>query len=180
MNEVLETAKGINDYGILAITSSSFVVFGLGLMTACFVWFKKIIDGLLKSFLNTNNKDSNLVQIKDISNIYFKYAVEQVCRVIKRIREENNITQREATALKIRALVRNIHEERNQSFDNYFFKGKKLSDYTTDKWIERIALAIENEIYNEAGANNKRARTNIEMAYGEIENDFIKQFTNDE
>ena len=38
-----------------------------------------------------------------------------------------------------------------------------------------MAQVFEGEIYNEAGANNRRAYTNVRMAYDEIENDFMQR-----
>ena len=91
------------------------------------------------------------------------------------MREENNIRDREATSRKIRTLLKNIHDERNRAFDSYTYKGRKLSEYTDEAWIERVAQTVEGEIYNEAGANNRRAYTNVRMAYDEIENDFMQR-----
>ena len=94
------------------------------------------------------------LRIKNTSSTYFDLSVEKVCRLIKKIGEENHIVDRKATVDKIHNLVRNLHEDRNSRFDCYSYRGKKLSDYTNPDWVEWVSKVIENEIYNENGANN--------------------------
>lgn len=99
-------------------------------------------------------------------------AVEKVCRIIKKVRDENHIADREATAEKVRTLLTNIHEDRNSRFDSFKYKGKALSDYTNPEWIEWVAEVVEGELYNDAGANNGRAYTNVKAVYANIKLDF--------
>ena len=193
--EVLKTAQGIGDLGMLTVAAAFFVVLSGAMMLGMFRWFRKIIDNTLRGnsactadirsrlddiadgvgTISEGLRPETRLRIKETVGIHFRYAVERVCRVIKRVREENNIDNRAATARKIRTLLKNIHDERNQALDCYTYKGRKLSDYTSEGWIERVAQVVEGEIYNEAGANNRRAFTNVSMAYGEIENDFMQR-----
>lgn len=62
------------------------------------------------------------LRIKNTSGIYFDFAVEKVCRIIKKVREENHIIDREATKAKIRTLLINLHEDRNSRFDYYTYR----------------------------------------------------------
>lgn len=199
VDEVLGTAKGISDFGMMAIAAAFFLILSGVLMLSCFKWFRKIIDNMVQdnSICSSNIKNrlddiadgmgsiieglrpETLLRIRETAAIHFKYAIERVCRLIKRIREENNIHNKEATARKIRALLKNIHDERDRAFDAYTYKGKKLSDYTCHEWIEKIAIVVENEIYHSEGPNNKRAYTNVLMAYDEIENEFLRRLSED-
>lgn len=185
-------AKGISDWGMMAMTAAFFLVLSAGLMVACFKWFKSIINDIIKGqkdtmselLEETRNQNSMLatlteglkpevqLRIKNTSNVYFDLAKEQVCRMIKKIREENHIVDREATGKKIRSLLRNLHEDRNSRFDCYTYKGNKLSSYTNSDWIEKVALVVESEIYNESGPNNGRAYTNVSTVYDDIKLDF--------
>lgn len=185
-------AKGISDWGMMAMTAAFFLVLSAGLMVACFKWFKSIINDIIKGqkdtmselLEETRTQNSMLatlteglkpevqLRIKNTSNVYFDLAKEQVCRMIKKIREENHIADREATGKKIRSLLRNLHEDRNSSFDCYTYKGNKLSSYTNSDWIEKVALVVESEIYNESGPNNGRAYTNVSTVYDDIKLDF--------
>lgn len=113
-----------------------------------------------------------LLRIKTISNVFFDLSVERVCRIIKRVREENHIKDREATKTKIRTLLTNHHEDRNSKLDVFHYRGRKLSSYTDTAWIEKVAKVVEGEIYNETGENNGRAYTNVTAAYDSIKLDF--------
>lgn len=83
-----------------------------------------------------------------------------------------DLTSAEATAEKIRTLLTNIHEDRNSKLDSFRFRGKPLSDYCNPDWVEQVAKVVEGELYNENGANNRRAYTNVKAAYDNIKLDF--------
>lgn len=192
VNSALQTGKGISDFGMMAMTAGFFLVLSAGMMIACFRWFMKVInDTLLFRSENLNDlskqiAENNIVmrriaeglmpetqmRVKTISNAFFDVSVEKVCRIIKKIREENHISDREATKKKIRVLLTNLHEDRNSKFDSFTYRGRKLSTYTDRNWIEQIANIIESEIYNENGENNGRAYTNVESAYANIRLEF--------
>lgn len=189
---VTEVARGINDYGMMAIAASFFLLLSAIMMVACFKWFKTIIDGIIKNsdammkdlLKETRNQNETLsdiseglkpetqLRIKNISGVYFDLAIEQVCRIIKKIRAENHIADMNATKTKIHTLVRNLHENRNSRFDTFTYRGRKLSEYTNHKWIDEVSIVIEAEIYSESGVNNSRAFTNVSTVYENIKLDF--------
>lgn len=191
-DQVTTIAKGISDWGMMAITAAFFLILSAGLMIACFKWFKSIINGIINStgktmsdLLNETRaqnemladiseglRQETILRIKNTSGVHFDLSVEKICRLIKRIREENHIADRKATVDKIHALVKNLHEDRNSRFDCYSYRGKKLSSYTNTEWIEWVSKVIENEIYNENGTNNNRAYTNVQAVYENIKLDF--------
>lgn len=192
-------AKGIGDIGMMAMTAAFFLLLSASLMIACFKWFKSVVNEVMtthKDMLEDLNKqmtENNRVmsriaeglmpetqlRIKNTSSVYFDLAKEQVCRMIKKIREENHIIDHEATGKKIRNLLRNIHEDRNSRFDCYTYRGKKLSAYTSPEWIEKVAQVVEGEIYNASGPNNSRAYTNVAAAYDDIKLDFYHRLNNE-
>ena len=112
------------------------------------------------------------LRIKNISGVFFDLSVERVCRIIKRVRQEKHIVDKEATRTKIRTLLTNLFEDRNSKLDTFTYRGKKLSEYSNLDWIEWVAQVVENEIYNEAGENNGRAYSNVCMVYEKIKLDF--------
>lgn len=192
INDTLQIAKGISDYGIMIVICAFFLVLSGALMIVCFKWFKNIIEKMmsdysdkLKHIQETDNKiveamvdiaegliPETQLRIKNISNVYFDLAVEKVCRLIKRLREENHIDDREAEGKKIRTLLRNIHEDRNSKLDSFRFRGKPLSEYCNPDWVEQVAKVVEGELYDEAGANNGRAFTNVKAVYDNIKINF--------
>lgn len=198
VNAALQTGKGISDFGMMAITAGFFLVLSALLMVACFRWFMNMVNQLMTSQkeINQDYKDTmrqlleetraqnerlnvlseslmpeTQLRIKTLSNVFFDLSVEKV-RIIKKVREENHISDKEATARKIRTLLTNIHEDRNSKLDCFSYRGNRLSEYTERKWIEQVAKAVEAEIYNENGANNGRAYTNVESVYANIRLEF--------
>lgn len=196
-DQVTAIAKGITDWGMMAVTAAFFLVLSAGLMIACFKWFKKSLSDLLTFTselrnLNDQFERNNRVmesiaegllpetqlRIKNTSGAYFDLSVEKICRLIKKIREENHIVDKKATINKIHSLVKNLHEDRNSRFDCYTYRGKKLSAYTNPEWVEWVSKVIENELYNDNGTNNNRAYTNIQSVYENIKLDFYHRINN--
>lgn len=194
----LDVAKGISDYGIMIIICAIFLLLSSGLMVACFRWFKSVIESILNDYsdkltnlqeLATKNGEAMIdiaeglipetqLRIKSISGVFFDLAVEKVCRIIKKIREENHIADKDATKAKIHTLLHNLYEDRNSRFDNFRYRGKRLSEYCSPEWIEWVVKVVENELYNETGPNNGRAYTNVKAVYDNIKLDFYHRITN--
>ena len=192
VNDTIEIAKGISDYGIMIIICAVFLLLSSALMISCFKWFKSVMENIMTDYSDrlevlqkTANKSTEAMvdiaeglipetqlRIKNISSVFFDLATERVCRMIKKIREENHITNKEATKAKIRTLLRNLYEDRNSKFDSFRYRGKTLSQYSNPEWVEWVAQVVENELYNEAGANNGRAYTNVKAVYENIKLDF--------
>lgn len=188
--EIVSVAKGISDYGALAVLSASFILISVITQFSIFRWFKNIIDSLIKNTscaiddLLKETKMQNeqltdiaeglrprtMLEIKDITKTCFDLSVEKVCQMIKRVKEENNIHDEESTKKKIRLLLTNLHEDRNSRFDNHIFKGKPLTYYTSTEWIDWVEDVVIKEVYSET-MNEKRARTNVIAVYDRIKLD---------
>ena len=198
MNEVqhvTEVAKGISDLGLMAVTAAFFLLLSAAMMIAIFRWFKNIINDMIQELKNGMKdlteetwKQNDMLQdiseglrtetqlrIRNLTGFAFDLTVEQVCRLIKRVRKENHIIDHEATAEKIRKSLKVIHEDRNSRFDPFTYHGKPLSDFCAPEWVEDVAKVVESEIYNEDGENNARAYTNVKLAYDNIKTDFYQR-----
>ena len=192
INAVTDVAQSIGDLGALVVIGAAFIILSLVMWIAIFKWFKSIINEILvqsktdmQEILNETKKQNEMLcdvseglrtetqlRLKNLTGIAFDLSVEQVCRLIKRIREENHIADREATRKKIRKQLRIIHDDRNSRFDPFTYRGKCISTFCSDEWIDQVAVIVESEIYHEQGLNNKRAYTNVKMAYDDIKLDF--------
>lgn len=198
MNEVqhvTEVAKGISDLGLMAVTAAFFLLLSAAMMIAIFRWFKNIINDMIqeqkngmKDLTEETRKQNDMLQdiseglrtetqlrIRNLTGFAFDLTVEQVCRLIKRVRKENHIIDHEATSEKIRKSLKVIHEDRNSRFDPFTYHGKPLSDFCAPEWVEDVAKVVESEIYNEDGENNARAYTNVKLAYDNIKTDFYQR-----
>lgn len=189
--QIVHAAEGISNFGLLAVAAAAFILLSVGLWFGIFVWFKNIINDMLtrnaqdmSSLISKTEKQNGLLyeiadglrpttlmQAKERADLCFDLSVEKVCRLIKRVRQENNIIDREKTKKKIQSLLTNIHDERNSRFDNIQFRGRALSFYTSKDWIDWVAAVVENEIYSDT-VNNGRAYTNVDAVYDRIRNDF--------
>ena len=198
VQQVGEVARGISDFGMMAVTAAFFLILSAAMMIAIFRWFKSIIERMmednrksLQELARTTNAQNDMLQdisdglrtetmlrLRNLMGFAFDLSVEQVCRLIKRTREENHISDHEATASKIRKSLQVIHNDRNSRFDPFTYRGKPISGYCNPKWVEEVATVVEDEIYHEDGANNARAYTNVKLAYDNIKTDFYKRLNN--
>ena len=195
VSQVTQVAKGISDYGMMAITAAFFLLLSAAMMVALFRWFKRIIEQMMQdqkdsmhNLAEETRKQNDMLQdiseglrpetllrIRNLTGFAFDLSIEQVCRLIKRVREENHIIDHEATAAKIRKSLLVIHNDRNSRFDSFTYRGKSISEFCSSAWVEDVAKIVEGEIYNEDGANNARAYTNIKLAYDNIKTDFYQR-----
>ena len=195
VSQVTQLAKGISDYGMMAITAAFFLLLSAAMMVALFRWFKSIIEQMMQdqkdsmhNLAEETRKQNDMLQdiseglrpetllrIRNLTGFAFDLSIEQVCRLIKRVREENHIIDHEATAAKIRKSLLVIHNDRNSRFDSFTYRGKSISEFCSSAWVEDVAKIVEGEIYNEDGANNARAYTNIKLAYDNIKTDFYQR-----
>ena len=194
VQQVTEIAKGISDYGLMAVTAAFFLLLSAAMMIAIFRWFKSMINRMLEQqeslrqlldILQDNNaaiknlaerlEPETQMRIRNLTGFAFDLTVEQVCRLIKRVRKENHIIDHEATAEKIRKSLKVIHDDRNSRFDPFTYHGKPLSEFCAPEWVEDVAQVVESEIYNEDGENNARAYTNVKLAYDNIKTDFYQR-----
>lgn len=192
IGSAIETGKAIGDVGMMAITAGFFLVLSGILMVVCFKWFIRLINSMMedqketmKQLLEeTRNQNSKLSEISEglapgnqlktkvISNAFFDLGVEKVCQVIKRVRIENHIIDREATEKKVLKLLKNLHEDRNTKLDSFTYLGQPLSSYTNADWVDKVKDVVLGEIYNPNEVNDDRARTNVMAVYDQIKLDF--------
>lgn len=125
-----------------------------------------IRDGLL---------DETLLQIKNTSSMAFGFSAYEVLEVIKTVRKENNIINKEKTSLKIRKLVSNLYRDIKSKLDCYPYKGKSLSDFMDDAWIDKVTSCVESEVYHDKGENSAREHTNVFAVFDEIKIEFYNK-----
>lgn len=195
MNEVTQTidvAKGISDYGFGAIAAGAFVVLGIVMFLAMFTWFKNMLSQLVSDNVEKMNElleetkrqnamllairdgllDETMLQVKNTSSMAFDLSAYDILEIINTVRKENNISNREATIHKIHKLVGNQYRCIKSKMDCYPFKGRHLSDYMKDDWVDKVSAIVEAEVYHDKGANANREHTNVFAAFDEIKLEF--------
>ena len=196
--EVDVIAKNISDLGMMAVTAAFFLVLTGLLWVACFRWFKSIIDHMIKGnnqmvsdlLVETRKQNDMLtdiseglkpetqLRIKHTTGVFFDLAIEKVCRIINKVREENHIADKVATVAKIRTLIENLHEDRNSRLDSFMYRGRTLSSYTNVQWIEWVAEVVEHEVYADS-VNHGREYTNVQAVYERIKIDFYHRMNHE-
>lgn len=198
----LEVAKGITDYGLMVVIAAFFLLLSAGMMVALFRWFKELVNSRQETETEALKQQTENIQqvftaieklclqitpiaesvksetksrVQSVAELAFQLNIEQVCRLIKRVRKENHIANRENTAAKVRKSLKVLYEERSKYFDSFTYCGHPLSDYTSEDWIEQVAQTVETELYHEDGENNARAYTNVKLAYDTIRADFYNR-----
>lgn len=192
VSQVTEVAKNISDYGALVVMGAIYLLLSASMMIAVFKWFKSIITQImednkanLRDVLNETRRQNELLtdlaeglrpetqlRIRNLTGFAFDLSVEQVCRLIKKVRDENHIADRDKTEEKIKKSLKVIHEDRNSRFDSFTYRGKCLSAFCNEEWIDQVAKVVIDEVYHSDGQNNGRAYTNIKLAYDNIKTDF--------
>lgn len=189
--DVTVVAKNIGDLGMMAVSASFFLILTGLLWVACLKWLKATIDNVLKgnakmvqdllietrkqndmlNDISEGLRQETLLRIKNIASVHFDLAVEKVMRMIKRVREENHIEDKEKTRNKILTLVTNLHEDRKSRFDSFTYRGRKVSEYVNPEWLNWVADIVELEVYHPE-KNNARTYSNVKTVYDRIKLDF--------
>lgn len=195
MNETkaaLEVAESISNFGMMAVAAAFFVILAIVIMVMFVKWFKDIINNIMTTNqnmltkLDAQMKENNdvmksiaeglrpetLLRVQTTSEMAFQLAQFRLLEIIDTVRTENHIVNREATEVKIEKLVLNLHEEMNGKFDYYSYRGKKLSLYTNQQWVDWMKQGVINEIYSDQERNEDRTHTNVSAIFKRIALDF--------
>lgn len=190
----IEVGKGISDFGFIVMTAAFYLIV-TGIMLVFFIkWFINIVNGIIDRQQKTMDEilsiqkaqfdmikdiregvnDELLTQVKVLSGYAFDNSKHEVLKALERVKRENHIENEELVNKKIRLILENLHSNRNSRFDNFSYGGKRLSEYTSHTWVDKIAAIMHDEIYDTGGYNNGRAANNIDLAYEEIKVEFYK------
>lgn len=192
VDATLKTAEGVSNYGIMIMICALFLMITGAMWFFVFKWFKHLIEGIvtrqeatMQTLLNETKQQNTVlvdineglrpisqIQISSICSNFFDLDCEKLCRLIKVIRNENNIEDREATHKKIETRVGAIFKNRSIEYSNFMLRGRRLSDYMKLEWVKKFVDIVENEIYSPTGENNARAYANVKTGIDEIKAEF--------
>ena len=193
VNAALQTSKGISDFGMMAVAAGFFLVICGVMWFFIFKWFKHLVDNVITrqekviNDLLVETKAQNEVlydlkeglkpisqmQINSVCNNFFDLDCERLCRLVRNVRDENNIDDKQKTRRKIETRCNAIIKKRSIELDNFIHRGKRLSEFMSTDWVKKFSDIIESEIYNPIGANNARAYANIKTAIDEVKVQFF-------
>lgn len=118
-------------------------------------------------------RQETVLRLHTLADIAFDKTIEQLQNSIRAIRKENHIADHDATEDKVENLLKTIHSERKKDFDLFTFKGRRISEYCKDEWIDQAKEVVLKEVYHEDGENDYRTKTNISLVYDNIRNEFL-------
>ena len=188
----LKTAQSISEFGLMVVICGFFVVLSALMMIAMFRWQMNTIDSVMKTNKDMLNKldvqmsennrimqsiaegliPKTMLEIKNTSSMAFDLARHRLLELIDTVLDENHIADREATEDKINKLVTNLHEDMKSKFDCYSYRGRKLSQYTNQEWINWMICNVVTEIYNKNGMSRDRTYTSVTATFDRIKLDF--------
>ena len=182
IDSTLEVAKGISEFGILSIIAGFYLV-----TTFISHWKQtkrqeKILEKAISLLqITVDNTKSISEGIKEktyqqaqtygkacIENTMYKLLIEA-----DRIKEENNLTDKDSVKRKVYTVALNLYNERSNLFDGFYYKGKKLMEYTDTEWVKMATDSIIDSIYDE-DYSRKKLYYNLNMTYNEIVHEFLK------
>lgn len=193
----MEVAKGIHEYGVAVIICSVFIILSVTLMITCFKWFKSIIENIMNNYSKQiqalheiSNKNGEILvdiaeglipetilRVQTILGLVMDVSFHKSRDLVVRVKEENNISNKEGTKKKIRALVQNLFDDMVTKLEYYTFRGKALSSYIDhEDYIDSVSHIIENEVYQDL--NPDRTYTNIKMVYDNIKLEMYHRLNN--
>lgn len=198
--QVTEVARGISEYGVMAVICAVFLALSAALMIACFRWFKStvdIVDGRAKADEGTaakldaiaeearrqgealeavaeGLKTETALRLRNLTGFAFDLAAEQVFRLVRRTQEVNHIDDRESTREKITSALQALHDSRDARFDAFTYRGRRLSEYSDPAWVGRVAAVVEREVYDPDRSDDRTAG-NIRLVYDAIRNEFYRR-----
>lgn len=196
VNNTLSVAEGISNFGTTIMIDAFFLVITFVLWVFVFKWFKHLIDNMVTNQVNTMSKlleetrsqNSKLDLIREslepdtrarvrvVSNALFELASWRTLGILNTVRKENHIIDKDGTRKKIHNLLTVEYQNVRSKLDGYgTYRGKKLSKYMDDNWIELVAQVVESELYNENGENQDRAFTNVTMAFEKVKIEFYNR-----
>ena len=114
-SDVVGVAKGISDFGMMAIAAAFFIVLAAALMWSCFAWFKGLINGMIEAnnkamadlLAETRAQNAALtdiaeglrpetkLRIRNLTGFAFDLAIEKVQEVLEPLKARNHKSRRQ-------------------------------------------------------------------------------------
>ena len=172
----LKVAKDISELGVLVVIAGFFIVlsfynlFRNSKTTEEIIKLQRDMFNLLK-IVSEGIGDETIQQIKAYAQACIDNNRLRLYLEVIRIMNQYGIKDRDATLKRITSLVRNVYNERNNRFDLFVYKGKKLSEYVNPEWTTRVIDVLMESLYME-DFDTKKLYENLDVVYNDILNEF--------
>lgn len=188
-----DTIKSISDYGMMIVTSGTFIAISAALMWFCVKWFKSLIQNIigqqtemLKDLLSEMRKQGKtmnliaerlqsetLLRMGVLADYGFDLLTEKLCHQIQRVIDENHLDDREQIKRKVGLLTSNLLSDLKQSFSHFTWNSRRLCDFFKDEWEDVIVELVLAEVYSEDGNANRTWNT-MRTHITRLKNEFLR------
>ena len=188
----LAVAKGINEFGIMAVMSAFLLILSVVVIWTIIRRYMKMTDRningqnesmqeLIAISKLQNEKlddirdglaDRTISQTKVIVESMLESDTEKTLRLLRSVRKENNIHDIPAVTEKVSRLIKNLSNRRYEALSQFTFHGRPLSVMIEEGWPKRVIDVLLKELTMEE--NNGRSYTNVTAIYEDILNNFYK------
>ena len=191
----LSTAKGISEFGMLAMAAGFYLVVTALMMIIFIRWFvslvnrifdtqQKSLDGVL---ISLNAQGVVIKQVKEAvtGEVYnqvrvlmyyaFEFNKHAICAsVIGHIKENNGLDNREAVSANVRALLNNLYRAMKTDIDTCAYNGNKLSAYCSDEWVNSIHDYCMTSIYDGKNYHRDTYMRGLDTQFERIKIEFFE------
>ena len=191
---VPEIARGISEFGMLAISAGSYIVFTLIMMIFFLRTFTKMInktvntqqeklDNIIKSQEEQNVKISQVKEaltgeIFNQIRVLMSYVLESnrhsICTtIIGEIKEKKSGENKPATEKKVKTILENLYRKMKVDIDAFQYNGKRLSEYCSDEWIKLVHDFCIESIYDGKEYHRDPYLNGLDIIFNSIKIEFF-------
>jgi len=180
VNPSLDMAKGITDFGALAIMGAMLLVF----VGVILFFFLKMMTTLFNNFLKSIEK--NIQRVIDILTgddlsrikVTIKYALQfiphEVCVCIADIKERNGLSDEEEIKRNLRVILENLYKKFVSDINTFSYRENRLEYYCNPEWIDLIYEFCIKAIYDGKTYHRDLYLGKLNNLYRTIMNEFFE------
>jgi len=168
MDDAINVAKGIYEYGFSTMTLAFYLVVTGTMLFIVVRFFSRFLyktmgiqqEVMNQLIINSDEQKNILMAIKEsvnsnissqneiIANYMFKMDLHTIVREIHRIKEMNHIDDKEAVFLNLRQFLSNTFNKSKLNLALFAHDGTKLSNYMDETWLEITVQKCLEELYS--------------------------------
>lgn len=192
VSQGLDVAKGVSEYGFMVVVSGFFILLCSVILFTIVKRYMKMTDENMKGSvkmmqsiadtltsvarkiddISEAEAEKNLTQIKTIAMMAKKYDVEFTMNMIRRIRTDNHLNEKEKLAAKVSALCKNLAMQRGDELSLFMYRGKPLDEYMPQSWHFQIEKTMLADLDMEESYS--RTYSNMRNAFDSVFNLFVE------
>jgi hypothetical protein len=169
MSDVLDTAHGISELGILIMISAVYIVITISLLGLFVKLFVNIVTKMLNQFqskmdelleetkgqtdklelVSIGLRDESESRLRNLISMSLNDMCFDLVKSLCRIKSENHIDNKEATQLKIDRVIDTAFNSAKSKLSNYRYNRNTASEYLNPMWKEEIKELMIQNLYGE-------------------------------